>query len=137
MAHTQQFTIGNTTYNAVRASAVDQDKLLSLIADHVTIRGLNLNKIGGGDLGDRELVPMFISMPQEFKQPIVTILMGRVVVNGDNTLISRADFDGRMVEYNTLLSQLLQWNLADFFTWLGSVLSADAQAAPTAANQAL
>jgi hypothetical protein len=136
MAHTQQFTIGNVTYNAVRASAVDQDRLLSIIADHVTVRGLNLMKIGGGELSDRELVPMFLSMPQEFKAQIVTVLMGRVVVHGTETLIGRADFDGRMVEYNTLLSQLLQWNLADFFTWLGSVLSADLQPAPTAENQA-
>jgi len=136
MAHTQQFTIGNATYNAVRASAVDQDRLLSIIADHVTIRGLNLMKIGGGELSDRELIPMFISMPQDVKSQIVTILMGRVVVNGGDTLISRADFDGKMVEYNTLLSQLLQWNLADFFTWLGSVLSADLAPAPTAENPA-
>lgn len=126
MKRVESFTIGNVTYNAVRASAVDQDRLLGLISDPVTSRALNMAQLlGGGELSDRELVPMFMGMPHEFKTTVAAILMHKVVINGTETVVTVADFDGRMVEYNTLLSRLLQWNLADFFTYLSSVLNSD------------
>jgi len=127
MEQVKSFTIGNATYNAGRASAVNQDKLLSLITGSVMERALSMQALGGV-VDDAVLVPMFMGMDQGYKSQITTLIMGAIVINGTTQRVSVADFDGRMVEYNTLLSQLLQWNLADFFTWLSSVLSGAAQA---------
>ena len=64
-------------------------------------------------------------MPYDIKQRVAGILMNRVSVVGDIKAvpITVNDFMGNMVEYNTLLSRLIQWNLADFFTWLDSVVN--------------
>lgn len=118
----QQFNVGNVTYNAAMASAVDQDRLLSLLTGSVLERGM-AQAMRGEPLDDKVLVPMFLSMPTELKQQVSAILMGKCVINGTKTTVSVNDFSGRMVEYNRLLSQLLVWNFGDFFTYLDDVLS--------------
>jgi len=118
---TKQFTIDNVTYNAVMASAVKQDELLSLLTGTIIERGLSVMRMGG-ELGDSVLVPMFMSLPHDIKTRAAAILMHKVVLNGGSVPVTVESFTGQMVNYNTLLAQLLQWNLADFFTWLDGVL---------------
>ena len=130
MSTIKSFTIGNATYNAVMASAVKQDELLSLLTGTIIERGLSVMRMGG-ELGDRVLVPMFMSLHHDIKTRAAAILMERVVVHGGQVPVTVESFAGQMVNYNTLLSQLLQWNLADFFTWLDSVLN---DARPPAVN---
>ena len=113
------------------ASAVKQDELLSLLTGTIIERGLSVMRMGG-ELGDRVLVPMFMSLPHDIKTRAAAILMERVVVHGGQVPVTVESFAGQMVNYNTLLAQLLQWNLADFFTWLGSVLN---DARPPVVNQ--
>ena len=127
---TKQFTIDNATYNAAMASAVKQDELLSLLTGTIMERGLAAMRLGG-ELDDRILVPMFMSLPHDIKTRAAAILMHKVVLNGGSVPVTVESFAGQMVNYNTLLAQLLQWNLADFFTWLGGVLS---DARPPAVN---
>lgn len=122
MSQVKGFTVGKTQYNAVMASAVDQDKLLSLLTGAVVERAMVAAR-SGLELDDAVIVPMFMAMGQAVKGQVAEILMGRVVLNGTEQLVSVSDFGGRMVEYNTLLAQLLRWNLSDFFAWLPSVLS--------------
>lgn len=122
MSNVKSFTVGNATYNAVMASAVKQDELLSLLTGTIIERGLAAMRLGG-ELDDRILVPMFMSLPHDIKTRAAAILMHKVVINGGSVPVTVESFAGQMVNYNTLLAQLLQWNLADFFTWLGSVLS--------------
>lgn len=126
MSQVKSFTIGGVTYNAAMAVAVDQDKLLSLLTAPVMDRALGAAKLGQ-DLDNSILVPMFMAMPSALKAQVASILTGRVVIHGQNMPITVEDFGGRMVQYNTLLGELLRWNLSDFFDWLPGVLK-DARA---------
>lgn len=130
MSNIKSFTVGNATYNAVMASAVKQDELLSLLTGTIMERGLAAMRLGG-ELDDRVLVPMFMSLPYDVKTRAAAILMDKVVIHGGSVPVTVDSFAGQMVNYNTLLAQLLQWNLADFFTWLGDVLK---DARPPAVN---
>lgn len=128
MSQVKSFTIGNVTYNAVMASAIQQDELLSLLTASIMQRGLQA-ALSDSEMGDSILVPMFMAMSQEIKRQVADKLLHKTVVNGGKDLITIDSFSGKMVDYNKLLSQLLQWNLADFFIWLGSVLK-DAKSSP-------
>lgn len=117
----KQFTVGGVTYNAAMAVAVDQDRLLSLLTAPVMERALGAARLGH-DLDNAVLVPMFMAMPTGMKTQVAQILTGRTVIAGSQATITLEDFGGRMVHYNTLLAELLRWNLSDFFAWLPSVL---------------
>lgn len=121
MDNIKQFTVGNTTYNAVMASAVKQDELLTLLTDSLMGRAVVATQLGGS-VNEQVVIPMLMSLPYETKVKVASILMNRVVVHGGSTPVTVDSFAGKMVEYNTLLAQLLQWNLADFFTWLDSAV---------------
>jgi len=124
MSTIKSFTIGSVTYNAVMASAVKQDELLSLLTGTLMERGLAAMRMGADGLNDQVITPMMMSLPYDIKIRVAAILMHKVVVHGGSVPVTVESFTGKMVDYNTLLSQLLQWNLADFFIWLGDVLSA-------------
>ena len=113
----KSFTIGGVQYNAAMASAVDQDKLMSLLSAGLIERAMT-SAVAGMDMDDKVLVPMFMSMPQAVKAQVSTILAGRVVLNGTDRTVTASDFGGKMVQYNQLLAELLRWNLSDFFDWL-------------------
>lgn len=124
MSMVKSFTVGGITYNAAMASAVDQDKLLSLLTAAIIERAMiaaNANL----EMSDAVLVPMFMAMPQNMKSQVSDILLGKVVIHGADRVIGVSDFGGNMVNYNMLLAQLLRWNLSDFFGWLPGVLSDD------------
>ncbi|WP_288080590.1 hypothetical protein [Pseudomonas sp.] len=128
----KSFTIGGVQYNAAMASAVDQDRLLSMLSAALLERALTAAK-AGVELGDDVLMPMFMAMRQELKAQVVAILMARVVVNGTERTVTVADFGGKMVEYNQLLAALLRWNLSDFFGWLPLALADEKAATPAQA----
>lgn len=117
MSHVKQFTVGNLTVNAAMASAVQQDELLSLLSASLLSRAATANQLGAG-MGDKILVPFFLSMPQQLKKQVVSLLTERVVIAGSETPVSVKDFSGKMIEWNTLLSQLILWNLEGFFSLL-------------------
>lgn len=121
MSQVKQFTVGGITYNAAMATAVDQDRLLSLLTAPIMERSLGAARLGK-ELDDAVLIPMFMAMPSSMKVQTAQILIGRVTVAGGNMPVTVEDFGGRMVHYNTLLSKLLVWNLSDFFDWLPAVL---------------
>lgn len=118
----KSFTISGVQYNAAMASAVDQDRLLSLLTAPLIERAYAAAR-EGKELDNDILMPMFMGMPQQTKVQVVEILMGRVVINGADRPITVADFGGKLVQYNQLLAELLKWNLSDFFDWLPSVRS--------------
>ena len=113
------FTIGGVQYNAAMASAVDQDRRMSLLS------GAGLERFptpaqAGIQVADQGLCPMFMSIPQTVKAQVAQMLMARVFLNGTERAVTVADFSGKMVQYNQLLAGLLRWNLSDFFDWLPS-----------------
>ncbi|EMW3234951.1 hypothetical protein ACMFMQ_23310 [Pseudomonas aeruginosa] len=115
----KSFTIGGVQYNAAMASAVDQDRLMSLLSAAVLERFATA-AAAGLEVDENVLCSMFMSMRQEAKAQAAQMLMGRVLINGTERTVSVADFGGRMVQYNQLLAELLRWNLSDFFDWLPS-----------------
>ena len=130
MSNVKSFTVGNATYNAVMADADSQVKLTSLLSGTIMKRGFDAMQ-AGGEVDDRFLISLFITLPYDIKTRAAAILMHKVVINGGSVPVTVESFAGQMVNYNTLLAQLLQWNLADFFTWLGDVLK---DARPPAVN---
>lgn len=113
------FTIGGVQYNAAMASAVDQDRLMSLLSGAVLER-FHTAAGAGLEVNDQVICAMFMSMRQDVKAQVVQILMTRVFINGTERAVTVADFGGKMVQYNQLLAELLRWNLSDFFDWLPS-----------------
>lgn len=113
------FTIGGVQYNAAMASAVDQDRLMSLLSGAVLERFATAAQ-AGIEVDDQVLCSMFMSMRQDVKAQVANTLMGKVLINGTERPITVADFGGKMVQYNQLLAELLRWNLSDFFDWLPS-----------------
>lgn len=121
----KSFTIGGAQYNAAMASAVDQDRLMSLLSAGLIERSLTAATTGK-DMDSAILVPMFMAMPQAVKSQAADILAGRVLLNGTDRPVTAADFGGKMVQYNQLLAELLRWNLSDFFDWLRAAHADDA-----------
>lgn len=133
MSHVKQFTVGNLTVNAAMASAVQQDELLSLLSATLLSRAVNAAQLGEG-MGEQILIPMFMSMPQPLKKQVVSLITQRIFVSGTETPVTVNDFSGKMVEWNTLLSKLILWNLEGFFLWLGDAVKS---ASPAQDDQAV
>lgn len=121
MENVNQFTVGDTTYSAARASAVDQDAILSLLTSPIMERWALLRRNGDASDVESMIMPMFMAMPRAVKQQVSGMLMKKVFISGENTTVDIKTFSGRMVEYNMLLAKLLIWNLDDFFSWLADV----------------
>lgn len=115
----KQFFIGGVQYNAAMASAVDQDRLMSLLSAAVLERFATAAR-ASVEVDNNLISMMFMSMRHDVKAQAVQMLMGRVLINGTERPVTVADFGGRMVQYNQLLAELLHWNLSDFFDWLPS-----------------
>ncbi|WP_432783727.1 hypothetical protein QZH45_09715 [Pseudomonas corrugata] len=115
------FTIGGVQYNAAMASAVDQDRLMSLLSAAVLERFATAAQ-ADVEVDEKVLSMMLMSMRQEVKAQVAQMLMGKVLINGTERPVTVADFGGKMVQYNQLLAELLRWNLSDFFDWLPSAV---------------
>ena len=126
MSYVKQFTVGGCSYNAVMASAADQDKLMSLLSAALIERAVAMAR-QGRTIGQDVVVPMFMAMPHDRKAQVATILMGNVKVNGSDTKVDIEHFRNKLVQYNQLLGELLMWNLGDFFDYLLTVVSAEVQ----------
>lgn len=137
---TKSFTVGSISVNAAMASAIAQDEILSIVSSEIIQRAAMAAR-GGLEMGEKILVPMFMAMSSQAKQRVASVLLERAFVSGTARLddhhqpilgtarkVSVADFQGKMVEYNTLLAQLLLWNFEDFFTWLSDAVRSDAPA---------
>ena len=134
MSYVKTFTVGDAVYNAVMASAFDQDRLMSLLSAALIERAVAMAR-QDKEIGDDVLVPMFMAMPHDRKAQVAGILMHNVKLNGSNTNVDLKEFHGKIVQYNQLLAQLLKWNLGDFFDYLASVVSAEAKPEQSQAPQ--
>lgn len=126
MSYVKQFTVGGCSYNAVMASAADQDKLMSLLSAALIERAVAMAR-QGQTIGQDVVVPMFMAMPHDRKSQVAAILMGNVKVNGSDIKVDIEYFRNKLVQYNQLLCELLVWNLGDFFDYLLTVVSAEVQ----------
>ena len=124
MSYVKQFTVGGCSYNAVMASAADQDKLMSLLSAALIERAVAMAR-QGQTIGQDVVVPMFMAMPHDRKSQVAAVLMGNVKVNGSDIKVDIEHFRNKLVQYNQLLGELLVWNLGDFFDYLLTVVSAE------------
>lgn len=123
MSTVKSFSVGAMTVNASMPSALEQDEVLSLISSEV-IQRATIAANSSVSMGEEILTTMFMSMPTLHKRRVSEIVLSKAFVSGTQTKVSVADFQGKMVEYNKLLSQLILWNYEDFFTYLASALNA-------------
>ncbi len=123
MSTIQSFTIGSMSINASMPSALEQDEVLSLISSEVIQRAYTAASVKV-ELGEKVLTTMFMAMPTNYKRRVSDILLSKAFIAGTQTKVNVADFQGKMVQYNTLLAQLTLWNYEDFFTYLSEDLSA-------------
>ncbi len=130
--YVKSFQIGSLTINAAMPSALEQDEVLSLIGADIIQRAAIMAR-QGEQAGEAMLTSMFLSMHHQVKQRVATLLLSKAIVTGTKTPLSIADFQGKMIEYNTLLAQLTLWNFDDFFIWLGDAVKESAPAQATTA----
>lgn len=133
MSKVKTFNVGQDTYNAAMASAVGQDELLSLLTAPIMDRFVNADNLDG-QAKEVFLMAMLMAMPSAIKTKVASILMAKVYVEGTQIPVDINTFSSKMVEYNSLLAKLLEWNLADFFTWLENVRKEDVQPAEQKAS---
>lgn len=131
MSYVKQFTVGGCSYNAVMASAADQDRLMSLLSAALIERAVAMAR-QGQTIGQDVVVPMLFAMQHDRKVQVAAILMCNVKVNGSDTKVDIEHFRNKLVQYNQLLGELLVWNLGDFFDYLLTVVSAEVQQAQQA-----
>lgn len=132
MSQTKQITVSDVTYNCAMASAMQQDEILSILSSTLMQRAFVAAK-NGIPFDEKSLMPLVMSLPYDAKSRVASALLEKVYVNGTTVPVSIKDFAGKMVDYNTLISRLVEFNFADFFTWLQSVVESDQ--ATTSKNQ--
>lgn len=132
MSTVKTFTAGTLTINAAMPSALEQDEALSLIGSEVVQRGVNA-KNASVNMGTEVLTTMFMCMPSHIKSRVAAILLSKAAMYGTNTPVAVADFQGKMMQYNTLLAELTLWNYSDFFIWLSAAANDVAPGQPETA----
>lgn len=129
MSFVKSFKVGDVTVAAVQPSAVLQDELLGLMTTKIYVAAQVAAK-AGTDLGVKECAFMLMTVPAAEKRRMVEILTEGATLDGTNgkVQVSVKDFQGKMVLWNTLLAELLIWNLSDFFDYLSADLAQVRQA---------
>lgn len=122
MSTVKSFTAGSMTVNASMPSALEQDEALSLLGHEIVQRAVN-SRLSGDQLNVNVLITMLASMPITVKRRVSDIMLSKSFVAGTSTRVTVADFQGKMVTYNKLLSELILWNYEDFFSYLNDALS--------------
>lgn len=120
----KNFTVGSGSYNVVRATAVQQDELLSLLTQSIVTR---LAASENGNPDDSTFIVMFASLPYDLKRKIDGLLLGNVTDAEAKVKVTSADFQGRMIELNQLRTEVLKWNFEDFFTFWASEVEKERQ----------
>lgn len=120
MKFVEQFTVGGVAYNVARASAIQQDEVLSMLTSAIVEC---LQRINPNDLDDDDIMfNFFTRMPIEAKNKFDSLMMFKVFKNGTDQQVTAKDFDGAVLELNKLRGLVLKWNLEPFFTYWASEL---------------
>lgn len=133
MSNVKSFTVGAETYNVARASAMQQDEVLSLLTQALIQRLVAAGQ-NGIEADESVIFAMTLAMPFALKQKLDELLMGRITRHGDTNPVTIRDFDGRVMEYNLLRAKVLMWNLEGFFTYWANEKSAAIESTQPAAQ---
>lgn len=110
-------------YKVVRASALAQMEVLSLLSSHVIVNWGRQSKPIDNPVDDFLLL-FVTALPFAQKQKMVELLMSEVS-DSDGVYVDIESFNGKMMEWHKLIAQVLYWNLDDFFTYIDTVHRAD------------
>lgn len=116
------FEANGKRYDAIMASAVKQEELLSLIGQKLMV-AQTISKQNEAKLNEKSLALVLMTLPVDLKTKVASILTEKVFEIGSTAQIpvSIKDFEGRIAQWYLFLAQLLIWNLSDFFEFLQSV----------------
>ncbi|MCK5126785.1 MAG: hypothetical protein KAR42_11065 [candidate division Zixibacteria bacterium] len=109
-----QTDVNGKTYNIVRASAVNQKELLTLVGGLITTASAPT----GSEIDAQFLSGALLRVPSDMLLKIENILLNQVVLNNTDQLITIDDFQDRSFDYFLLIAGALKANLQDFFTYL-------------------
>ena len=126
MAIQKSFVAGGKTVCAAMASAVLQDELLSIIAQPIS-ESFIIAARAGVEVNPKQIALRLMTFSPDKKARIVEILTEKAFLQGTTIKVSPKDFQGGMVAWNSLLAELLIWNLSDFFELLSSDLKQQAE----------
>lgn len=116
MSAVKTFTISGAAYNVARASAVQQDEVLSILTQALVVKLADAAQ-KGVDSSDDLIFTTMMSLPYQVKEKLDSLLMTRITISGNQSFIGISDFDGKVMDFNRLRAQVLKWNLDDFFTY--------------------
>ena len=120
----KNFIVGSGSYNVVRATAVQQDEILSLLTQSIVTR---LAASENGNPDDSTFIVMFAALPYNLKRKIDGLLLSNVTDAETKVKVTSSDFQGRMIELNQLRTEVLKWNFEDFFTFWASEVEKERQ----------
>lgn len=118
-------------YTIVRASALAQSEVLSLLSATIAERWASMPSTSREKVANDVLLPMMFSMPIHIKVKLHNLLIPQASKGGTPINLDIEYFQGKMVEYHRLLADLVFWNLDDFFTYIANVLNEDQTTATT------
>ena len=107
--------VGGIKYNVAQASAVDQKKLLHMMAARLTYAvgkdtevALDVNFIFGG----------LMAMSEADFDTVAKLVLYKAAVNGESQLVDIANFQGKITDFYMLVAEATICNLRDFLDWL-------------------
>ena len=112
-------------YTIVRASALAQSEVLSLLSATIAERWASMPITSREKVANDVLLPMMFSLPVHVKVKLHNLLIPQASKGGTPINLDIEYFQGKMVEYHRLLADLVFWNLDDFFTYIANVLNED------------
>lgn len=129
MSFIKTFEIKGESYNVVRASAVQQDEILSMLTSPIVERLSAIASETKGAVADESLIFNFLTaIPFHVKQKLDELLLSRFTKSGSEVSLSIRDFDGKLLELGQLRAKVLFWNLEPFFEyWASEIKSALAE----------
>ena len=108
-------TVGGKQYNIAQASAVDQKRLMHLLAARLTY---NVGKDVDVQLDETFLMGALMGASEADFDEIAKIVLYKAAANGSTSLIELADFQSHITDYYMLVAAGVRCNLLDFLIWL-------------------
>lgn len=118
------FTIDGQAYNVARASAEQQDEILSMLTTDIVQRleALASTSAAAGQPYDKPYTDdfgfnFFNSLPFNMKKRFDELLLSQMTRQGEQMRLTVRDFDGKLMTLNKLRGEALVWNLLPFFEY--------------------
>lgn len=126
------FHIDGQAYNVARASAEQQDEILSMLTTDIVQRleALASTAAAAGQPYDKPYADdfgfnFFNSLPFNMKKRFDELLLSQMTRHGEQMRLTVRDFDGKLMTLNKLRGEVLVWNLLPFFEyWAGGIKEA-------------